>query len=93
MLVPLKRLFKMRVIVKEGLLKVLNRGQIKTLDVARGCIDRFEVVPVFDVMIDQPVVDCYRLIKQGRVTDVDKFPFPGAMKKLKRFFHIIRRFK
>lgn len=56
MLESLEGLFKEWVIVEKGLLKVLDRSQIQTLDITWGRIDRFEVVTLVDVLLNQAIV-------------------------------------
>ncbi len=45
-----------RVIVEKCLLEILDGGQVESLDVAGRCVDRLEVVALFDVLVDQAVV-------------------------------------
>lgn len=57
MLEALEHLLEKRVIVKESLLEVLYRRQVQPLDVTRRRVDGLKVVSLFDIVVDESVID------------------------------------
>jgi hypothetical protein len=52
--------FEDGVIIEECLFKVLNRCQVKSIDVARSCVDWLKVIPFTNVLSNEPIVYRYR---------------------------------